>query len=193
LAAKPSIACTEVCGDGIVDFVEDCDDGNAVQGDGCDTNCTVSACGNGIQSAGELCDDGNVAGGDGCRSDCTVEACSDGIVDPGEECDDGNLAPGDCCDSACQDENGMVCTDLDNCTTGDVCVGAVCTGTLSPWISSTTTTTSRSAVYRHRRVRGDRGPHGTDIGSYQVIAVEDNHTCQYTVFRESNRQANFSP
>jgi cysteine-rich repeat protein len=194
-AKKPSIACTEVCGDEIVDFVEDCDDGNAVEGDGCDTNCTASACGNGIQSAVEHCDDGNVAGGDGCRSDCTVEACGDGIVDPGEECDDGNLDAGDCCDSACQDEDGMVCSDLDNCTTGDVCVGAVCTGTLSrPWINEYDYDDfTLGGVTDIDEFVEIAGPTGTDIGGYQVIAVEGNHTCQHTVFTGvGTGEANFS-
>jgi hypothetical protein len=34
---------------------EACDDGKQVEGDGCDSNCTLSACGNGIAAVGELC------------------------------------------------------------------------------------------------------------------------------------------
>src|SRR6185295_19732910 len=35
------------CGDGIVNLEgEECDDGNLVDGDGCDGNCTVTRCGN---------------------------------------------------------------------------------------------------------------------------------------------------
>jgi cysteine-rich repeat protein len=48
-----------ICGDGVVGCDEPCDDGNPVNGDGCDANCTPSACGNGVVSASEECDDGN--------------------------------------------------------------------------------------------------------------------------------------
>ena len=36
------------CGDAVIDAGEACDDGNLVDGDGCDHVCSVSACGNGI-------------------------------------------------------------------------------------------------------------------------------------------------
>ena len=91
-----------VCGDGSHDLgCEACDDGNATEGDGCDTNCTVTACGNGIATAGETCDDGNATEGDGCDTNCTATGCGNGIVTAGEACDDGNLAAGDGCDAAC--------------------------------------------------------------------------------------------
>jgi len=51
--------CTPACGDGEVDtglWTEECDDGNLTSGDGCDSNCTVTACGNGFISPGEYCD-----------------------------------------------------------------------------------------------------------------------------------------
>jgi len=53
---------------------EGCDDGNVVDGDGCDRNCSVSACGNGVRAANEECDDGNVEPGDGCSASCSIEA-----------------------------------------------------------------------------------------------------------------------
>jgi cysteine-rich repeat protein len=47
------------CGDGVRDnaapFNEECDDGNAIEGDGCDSNCTTSRCNNGIVAPGEVC------------------------------------------------------------------------------------------------------------------------------------------
>jgi cysteine-rich repeat protein len=43
-----AVASAEVCGDGIVDPPEACDDGNAIDGDGCDRTCAVTACGNGV-------------------------------------------------------------------------------------------------------------------------------------------------
>jgi cysteine-rich repeat protein len=67
--------------------VEQCDDGNAVNGDGCDS-CQISTCGDGTVDLGEDCDDGNVVGGDGCEANCTLPSvCGDGVTDPGEACD----------------------------------------------------------------------------------------------------------
>src|SRR5947209_5246490 len=88
-------ACQPRCGNGIVDPGEQCDDGNDVNGDTCDSNCTTPACGNGIVDSGEQCDDGNDVNGDTCDSNCTMPACGNGIVDPGEQCDDGNAVNGD--------------------------------------------------------------------------------------------------
>ncbi|MFO0547520.1 MAG: FG-GAP-like repeat-containing protein [Polyangiaceae bacterium] len=60
----------QLCGNASVDRGETCDDGNLVDGDGCDSNCTSTGCGNGILTAGEVCDDGNLTSGDGCAGDC---------------------------------------------------------------------------------------------------------------------------
>lgn len=56
-----------VCGDGIVNGPEACDDGNTADGDGCNSSCMsevapvapVTLCGNGIVEAGETCDEGS--------------------------------------------------------------------------------------------------------------------------------------
>ena len=90
------------CGDGEVDEGEQCDDGNAVNGDGCDGNCTRSRCGNGVRSGEEQCDDGNMTGNDGCTNECTLPACGDGIVQDGEQCDDANLDDTDRCTNGCR-------------------------------------------------------------------------------------------
>lgn len=92
---------TSECGNLILTLDEECDDGNLVDGDGCDSNCTLTACGNGIGTAGEECDDGNAVEGDGCDSNCTLTACGNAITSPGEDCDDGNFIDGDGCDSNC--------------------------------------------------------------------------------------------
>ena len=84
LASLFLIACTStnnsnpVCGDGIVDPGEQCDDGaaNGTAGDGCTASCTfVSSgpvCGNGIVENGEQCDHGanNGQAGDTCTATC---------------------------------------------------------------------------------------------------------------------------
>lgn len=66
-----------VCGDGVMDGDEACDDGNTVDGDGCSSVCTIElpVCGNGIVETGETCDDGNTMNGDGCSSVCICEPC----------------------------------------------------------------------------------------------------------------------
>ena len=56
---------------------EQCDDGNDIDGDGCESDCTLSdsvVCGDGRTDAPfETCDDGNSVGGDGCSALCEVE------------------------------------------------------------------------------------------------------------------------
>ena len=96
-----------VCGNSQVEAGEVCDDGNQVNGDGCETDCTetpTTMCGNGILETGEVCDDGNQVDGDGCETDCTetpAAICGNGILETGEVCDDGNQADGDGCEADC--------------------------------------------------------------------------------------------
>jgi cysteine-rich repeat protein len=80
--------CTEICGDGFNWGTYACDDGNLVNGDGCDDTCTVEAnwvCGGGNDALPDICEpislcdlttidygvfpcvDHNVANGDGCN------------------------------------------------------------------------------------------------------------------------------
>ncbi len=69
-AADPS-----VCGNGVVEDGEACDDGNQVGGDGCEPDCQIGEvlCGNGVLDRGETCDDGNQASDDGCSASCVTE------------------------------------------------------------------------------------------------------------------------
>jgi fibro-slime domain-containing protein len=72
-----------VCGDGVTEGTEECDDGNLAVGDGCAPDCTqepscsdgtcVAVCGDGVVWAPEECDDGNTMSGDGCSALCAVE------------------------------------------------------------------------------------------------------------------------
>ncbi len=124
--------------------LDECDDGNLDDTDGCLSTCVAAACGDGVVQAGvEECDDSNVTDGDGCSSACVYEFCGDGAVNTDhntsvmDECDDGNNADGDGCDSTCVVEycgdaivnNGEACDDgnsdnTDGCI--DTCEVAAC-------------------------------------------------------------------
>jgi cysteine-rich repeat protein len=90
-----------VCGNGLTEFPELCDDGNLSNEDGCDSNCTPGRCGNRIVTSGEICDEGSAT--PTCDADCTPVTCGDGLrnLAAGEECDDGNLDDGDGCTATC--------------------------------------------------------------------------------------------
>lgn len=117
-----SVCTNIVCGDGIVERGEGCDDGNLLdftatgQPDGCSSDCrSTQACGNRITDwlVGELCDDGNTNDGDGCAANCrSTEACGNRVHDSGEMCDDGNNVGGDGCAANCRSDetcgNGVI-------------------------------------------------------------------------------------
>ncbi len=101
------------CGNGLTNFGENCDDGDANVNDACPSgpsgNCEPATCGDGFewnQEGGtEQCDDGNATLNDSCPSGpsgtCQDATCGDGIVwntDGGTEaCDDGNANQNDAC------------------------------------------------------------------------------------------------
>ena len=109
----------ESCGDGALDDFDECDDGNRIDGDGCDSNCYATGCNNGVVSVGEECDDGNTRDDDACPSVCTVARCGDGYVRAGvEACDDGNAEDDDACTNACTPArcgDGVVARGLEEC------------------------------------------------------------------------------
>ncbi|MDI7267560.1 MAG: DUF4215 domain-containing protein [Myxococcota bacterium] len=120
------------CGDGLVDSGEQCDDRNALGGDGCDAACRLEPgwtcpepgrpcvaerCGDAIVAGGEQCDDGGIEAGDGCSPACRLEegwtcdepgrpcrrtTCGDGVVEGTEQCEDRNHDLGDGCDTFCR-------------------------------------------------------------------------------------------
>ncbi|HXC52264.1 MAG TPA: hypothetical protein VN634_15375 [Candidatus Limnocylindrales bacterium] len=111
------------CGDGDVEDLEQCDDGNATSGDGCDANCTFTGCGNGIQTTAEQCD-----GGECCTSTCMFRASGTACTSDSDVCTD------DQCDSSglcAHVANSSPCDDANACTSNDVCSDGVCAGTTS--------------------------------------------------------------
>lgn len=155
------------CGDGHYDDrtgstheSEACDDGNDVDGDGCDTDCTFSCtrasdcmdmetC-NGMETctAGHTCMAGTmVADLDPCTIPstgtmaschgglCRAGACPDGNTDAGEECDDNNMMDGDGCDADCT----FSCQDDTECQDGDPCNGVETCNTMTHACAAATT------------------------------------------------------
>ena len=136
-----------VCGNNVLEGNEQCDDGNVINGDGCDNNCTPPSCGNGIVTAGEQCDDGNLINGDGCSAVCQIQCVTDAACTDGDPCTTGDVCVGGACRGTplvCNDNNPCTndscsmngqcvysnntaaCTDGDPCTTGDACFGGAC-------------------------------------------------------------------
>jgi hypothetical protein len=112
LALLRDLGWTPLCGNGAMDYGEECDAAQQ-NGDGkdapCRTNCLLPGCGDGLVDADEACDDGrdnsdSLPGA--CRTDCERAHCGDGVLDPDEQCDDGaqngELAPALCTPSCRQ-------------------------------------------------------------------------------------------
>ena len=85
--------CTNLCGNGIIQGAEGCDDNNLVDNDGCSSSCSVES--------GYMCS--------GSPSTCTA-TCGDGIIAGAEGCDDANVVDSDGCSSSCSVESGYMCT-----------------------------------------------------------------------------------
>jgi MYXO-CTERM domain-containing protein len=128
-ASQTGTAPPATCGDSMLGGLEICDDGNTVNGDGCNAACVDEFCGDAmVNDTTETCDDGNAVSGDGCDANCTITACGNGVVTGIEVCDDGNAVSGDGCDTNCTITacgNGVVtgaevCDD-GNATSGDGC------------------------------------------------------------------------
>lgn len=113
-----------LCGDGLIDPEEGCDDGNLVDGDGCSGSCADEAlCGDGVLDPGEACDEG--VGNDDlgllCTSLCRPPSCDDGFangqesdVDCGAVCGAGSRELRQSCDApeTCDRSLGTVVCDL---------------------------------------------------------------------------------
>jgi cysteine-rich repeat protein len=117
-----------VCGDGVVEGDEACDQGAAnADGAACTSACALATCGDGLVHLGvEQCDDGDADDNDACLTTCVKATCGDGLVHLGvEECDDGNDDDADTCVDGCKDAScgdgfvqpGEACDDGNNETT----------------------------------------------------------------------------
>lgn len=141
------------CGNSMLDSGEQCDDGNRVDGDGCDSNCQFEAlqtCGNGLVEGFEECDDGNDVVNDGCEPNCKWSCranfdCNDGNACNGQEvchleshrcvvatepledgtsCDLGKVCLAGTCRPSCVESSD--CEDLGVCAGEPTCVSGAC-------------------------------------------------------------------
>jgi len=113
----------EVCGDGVVQAGEECDDGEANADDAaCTSACATNMCGDALLHVGvEECDDGEAnADNAPCTASCTTNVCGDSLVLEGEEeCDDGEAnADSAACTAACTINvcgDGLVLEGVEEC------------------------------------------------------------------------------
>ncbi|MFH2010871.1 MAG: hypothetical protein ABI333_30000 [bacterium] len=179
---------TGVCGDGVLNVGEECDDpaGNSdTAPNGCRTDCRRAHCGDAVVDDGEICDDGNTEDGDDCRFDCGQDftQCGNGTLDPGEACDLGTgnsdqpnaecrttcRARG-CGDGVVDDQLSEACDD-GNVASHDGCSSG-CTAETAVWEELVTldAPTGRQGVAmaydsrRHRLVLFGGGPEGAYFG-----------------------------
>jgi len=113
-----------VCGDGLVEGNEECDDGNSDNSDACLDFCLAAVCGDDyVQADVEECDDGNGDDTDECPTSCLLATCGDGFVQADvEECDDANDDDTDACVAGCVAAScgdGFVQADVEECDDGD--------------------------------------------------------------------------
>ncbi|MEC9070918.1 MAG: DUF4215 domain-containing protein, partial [Myxococcota bacterium] len=123
---------TAICGDGVLEGGEQCDDANLANDDGCNAVCAVedgfdcvgsptsqcsAICGDGVRiQAYEACDDGNSLGDDGCNADCEVDegwACLGALTSV--------------CSAVCGD--GLVIAPSESCDDGNQALGDGCSNT----------------------------------------------------------------
>ncbi|MES1207519.1 MAG: DUF4215 domain-containing protein [Pseudomonadota bacterium] len=86
---------------------EACDDGNAMSGDGCSSDCRTVDPGYSCVPVGRACH--------------RIARCGDGAVVLPELCDDGNLTAGDGCSATCKIEVGHKCAGAPSACTLTVC------------------------------------------------------------------------
>ena len=134
-----------VCGDGIVDPSEVCDDGHQTACGPCNADCTgpggPSTCGDGILCPDtEACDDGHQTACGPCNADCTGpgtgSTCGDGIVCPDTEaCDDGSKYACGMCSSTCKGDVLSCCPVK---SAGNVAVNPGFDTDITGWVSQET-------------------------------------------------------
>ena len=162
------------CGNGVLDEIEQCDDGNTASGDCCSDLCVMEPCecsdppdckpicGDGFANR-EVCDDGDALTNNCtygltsctvCNSQCIYGpgnpiVCGDGILQAGNEaCDDGNGSIGDGCRPNCTQElcgDGIVDPN-ENCDDGNATTNDGCDASCNVEIGWTCDNTGTTSV-----------------------------------------------
>ena len=130
-AATPACVAA-LCGNGMTNAGEACDDGNEIDTDACTNACAAARCGDGIMGPGEACDDGNMVDNDACTNMCRAPSCGDGIMQAGEQCDDGNMVDTDACLNTCMTArcgDGVIRAGTEMCDDGGTANGNGCSAT----------------------------------------------------------------
>ena len=114
------------CQNGFVDIGEECDDGNAIDGDGCTAGCIVEYCGDGVvnNNGAEDCDPGGTAD-ECCTSGCLFVPAGTVCSGTGEQCTAPQCDGAGSCGST-NLPNGTPCTDNDECTISSACQAGQC-------------------------------------------------------------------
>ena len=104
------------CGNGMVEYPETCDGGNAVSCDGCSLYCRTESCGDGNACTTDQC---SPTIGCGFTRRQNGSSCPDGLVCNGNETCQSGL-----CTAGTNAPSGTTCNDSSLCTTSDQCNGS---------------------------------------------------------------------
>eukprot|EP01029_Cantina_marsupialis_P027804 TRINITY_DN774021_c0_g1_i1.p1 TRINITY_DN774021_c0_g1~~TRINITY_DN774021_c0_g1_i1.p1 ORF type:complete len:1162 (+),score=431.12 TRINITY_DN774021_c0_g1_i1:118-3603(+) len=141
--------CTAICGDGfLVKNVEECDDNNNINEDGCNNKCMVED--------GFVCIHDDMLGYDRCWF-----KCGDGMRQANEDCDDFNQVNGDGCNTECKLELGYYCNPIGGASLADEC-----------------STKCGDAILVEKTEECDDGNDFDDDGCDQYCRVEAGWSCQ---------------
>ncbi len=128
-----------VCGNGVVEAGETCDDGNTAAGDCCSPTCTYDAPGTACTSDGNVCTNDVCNGAGACLHPNNTAPCDDGLfcngadtcgggtcTHAGNPCTGGSECADTCNEAAdnCFDPAGTACTSDGNVCTNDQCNGS---------------------------------------------------------------------